>query len=81
MSRLPSKTSRLIGSATTASEGVVDASELALTPAYRPGQRLETVPGLVVTVHSGEGTERAITQGLISPFGDIAPTQIVPSCR
>ncbi len=45
----------LIGSATTASEGVVDASELALTPAYRPGQLLETVPGLVVTVHSGEG--------------------------
>ena len=45
----------LIGSATTASEGVVDAGELALTPAYRPGQLLETVPGLVVTVHSGEG--------------------------
>ncbi len=45
----------LIGSATTASEGVVDASELALMPAYRPGQLLETVPGLVVTVHSGEG--------------------------
>ena len=45
----------LIGSATTASEGVVDASELALTPAYRSGQLLETVPGLVVTVHSGEG--------------------------
>jgi hypothetical protein len=45
----------LIGSATTASEGVIDAGELALTPAYRPGQLLETVPGLVVTVHSGEG--------------------------
>jgi TonB dependent receptor/TonB-dependent Receptor Plug Domain len=45
----------LIGSATTASEGLVDAGELALTPAYRPGQLLETVPGLVVTVHSGEG--------------------------
>ena len=34
---------------------MVDAGELALTPAYRPGQLLETVPGLVVTVHSGEG--------------------------
>jgi len=45
----------LIGSATTASEGLVDAGELALTPAYRPGQLLETVPGLVVTLHSGEG--------------------------
>jgi len=26
-----------------------------LTPAYRPGQLLETVPGLQVTSHSGEG--------------------------
>ncbi len=46
---------RLIGSATTASEGVVVNDELALAPVYRPGQLLETVPGLVVTVHSGEG--------------------------
>ena len=46
---------KLIGIATTASEGVVVNDELALTPAYRPGQLLETVPGLVVTLHSGEG--------------------------
>jgi outer membrane receptor protein involved in Fe transport len=46
---------RLIGSATTASEGVVVNDELALLPAYRPGQLLETVPGLDVTSHSGEG--------------------------
>lgn len=39
----------------TASEGIVDARELQLTPAYRPGQLLETVPGLIVTLHSGEG--------------------------
>jgi len=45
----------LIGTATTASEGVVVNDELALTPAFRPGQLLETVPGLVVTSHSGEG--------------------------
>ena len=45
----------LIGTATTASEGVVVNDELALLPAYRPGQLLETVPGLVVTLHSGEG--------------------------
>src|SRR5579884_1948728 len=45
----------LIGTATTASEGVVVASELALTPAFRPGALLETVPGLTVTSHSGEG--------------------------
>ncbi len=46
---------RLIGIATSASEGVVVNEELALTPAYRPGQLLETVPGLDVTSHSGEG--------------------------
>jgi hypothetical protein len=45
----------LIGNATTASQGVVVNSEITLTPAYRPGQALETVPGLDVTTHSGEG--------------------------
>jgi outer membrane receptor protein involved in Fe transport len=45
----------LLGRASTASEGVVDDQELQLTPAYRPGQLLETVPGLIVTLHSGEG--------------------------
>lgn len=45
----------LLGSATTASEGVVADEEIQLLPAYRPGQILETVPGLIVTLHSGEG--------------------------
>ena len=45
----------LLGTAETASEGVVADEELQLLPAYRPGQLLETVPGLVVTLHSGEG--------------------------
>src|SRR5580698_2725695 len=45
----------LIGTATTASQGVVVNDELTLAPAYRPGQVLETVPGLDVTIHSGEG--------------------------
>jgi len=45
----------LLGTATSASQGVVDDQEIQLTPAYRPGQLLETVPGLTVTLHSGEG--------------------------
>lgn len=45
----------LLGTAATASEGVVDDQELQLAPEYRPGQLLETVPGLIVTLHSGEG--------------------------
>jgi len=45
----------LLGTADTASVGVVADEEIQLTPAYRPGQFLETVPGLIVTLHSGEG--------------------------
>ena len=45
----------LLGTATTASEGVVDNEEIQLTPVYRPGQILETIPGVTVTSHSGEG--------------------------
>jgi len=46
---------KFLGTASTASEGMVDDQELQLTPQYRPGQLLETVPGLIVTLHSGEG--------------------------
>lgn len=45
----------LLGSAATASQGTITPEELELRPVYRVGQLLETVPGLVVTVHSGEG--------------------------
>jgi len=45
----------LLGTADSASVGVVADEEIQLTPAYRPGQILETVPGLIVTLHSGEG--------------------------
>ena len=45
----------LIGEATTASEGHISQQEVALRPIYRPGQLFESIPGLVVTIHSGEG--------------------------
>ncbi|MBV8404806.1 MAG: TonB-dependent receptor [Gammaproteobacteria bacterium] len=45
----------LLGTVSSASEGVVAQQEIQLAPAYRPGQILETVPGLIVTLHSGEG--------------------------
>ncbi len=45
----------LMGVAATASQGAVTQKELELRPVYRPGQLLETTPGLVVTSHSGEG--------------------------
>jgi outer membrane cobalamin receptor len=45
----------LLGTASSASVGQIIDEELQLTPQYRPGQLLETVPGLIVTLHSGEG--------------------------
>jgi outer membrane cobalamin receptor len=45
----------LLGEALTASQGSITKEEVDLRPIYRIGQLYETVPGLVVTVHSGEG--------------------------
>ena len=45
----------LVGAASTSSSGVVGQDRLEARPAYRPADILETVPGLVVTQHSGEG--------------------------
>ncbi|WP_018076014.1 TonB-dependent receptor [Novosphingobium nitrogenifigens] len=45
----------LLGQAGTASQGSVSREEIALRPIYRPGQLFESIPGLVVTIHSGEG--------------------------
>ena len=45
----------LVGVATTASQGSLTQQEVELRPIYRPGQIFESIPGLVVTVHSGEG--------------------------
>lgn len=45
----------LIGSANSASEGRVGSADLRRRPITREGELLETVPGLIVTQHSGEG--------------------------
>ncbi len=45
----------LIGLADAASEGAVTAKQLEGRPLLRPGEVLETVPGLVISQHSGEG--------------------------
>ena len=44
-----------LGSADAASQGSVSPRQLQEFPAYRPGEYLETVPGLILTQHSGEG--------------------------
>lgn len=45
----------LLGSATTASQGHITQQEIGLRPITRPGELFESIPGLVVTIHSGEG--------------------------
>ncbi len=45
----------LLGVANTATEGTVLREQLEKRTVYRPGELLETVPGLIVTQHSGEG--------------------------
>jgi TonB-dependent Receptor Plug Domain len=45
----------LVGIAGSASEGVVDQDEIASRPILRPGEVLETVPGMIITQHAGGG--------------------------
>ena len=45
----------LVGVASAASEGAITAAQLAVRPVNRATEILETVPGLVVSQHSGEG--------------------------
>jgi outer membrane receptor for ferrienterochelin and colicin len=45
----------LTGVADSATEGTVTAKQLANRPLLRPAEVLETIPGMVVTQHSGDG--------------------------
>ena len=45
----------LVGVASAASEGAITAAQLAVRPVNRATEILETVPGLVISQHSGEG--------------------------
>lgn len=45
----------LIGVADSATQGTVGAAQLAERPTLRPGEVLETVPGVIITQHAGGG--------------------------
>ncbi len=45
----------LVGIASAASQGAITADQLEARPAMRAGEVLETVPGMIVSQHSGEG--------------------------
>ncbi|MGI4880872.1 MAG: TonB-dependent receptor plug domain-containing protein, partial [Janthinobacterium lividum] len=45
----------MLGKAATASQGTITQKEVELRPMFRASQLFESIPGLVVTIHSGEG--------------------------
>jgi hypothetical protein len=45
----------LVGVAQSASQGAITARQLEVRPIMRQGEVLETVPGVIITQHSGEG--------------------------
>ena len=49
------RSNSLLGRANAASEGVVGPRQLERRPILRPGELLETVPGVIITQHSGSG--------------------------
>lgn len=49
------RASDMVGVADSASEGVTGRQELEERPILRPGELLETVPGVIITQHSGSG--------------------------
>ncbi len=49
------RTTNLVGVADAASQGLVGQAQIAARPLLRVGEVLETVPGLIVTQHSGSG--------------------------
>jgi hypothetical protein len=52
---VPDPAANLVGIAASASQGAITAAQLEVRPTLRAGEVLETVPGLIVSQHSGEG--------------------------
>jgi outer membrane receptor protein involved in Fe transport len=52
---ISAKRAELVGKVQSASQGTVTRLQLEMRPVLRTGELLETVPGLVVTQHSGNG--------------------------
>ena len=52
---IPNPAENLVGIATSASQGAINAAQLEVRPIMRAGEVLETVPGMIVSQHSGEG--------------------------
>jgi hypothetical protein len=57
----------LVGIALSASQGAITAQQLDARPIMRTGEVLETVPGVVISQHSGEGKATSPTSASITP--------------
>ena len=67
-----------LGSSDAASQGVVYSKTIEDQPFLRPGEVLETVPGLVVTQHSGEGkANQYFLRGYNLDHGTTSPLQLM----
>ncbi|WP_083518302.1 TonB-dependent receptor [Dechloromonas denitrificans] len=68
----------LTGIADSANEGTVTAKQLANRPLLRPAEVLETVPGMIVTQHSGDGkANQYFLRGFNLDHGSDFATQIM----
>ena len=68
----------LAGVADSATEGTVTAKQLANRPLLRPAEALETVPGMVVTQHSGDGkANQYFLRGFNLDHGSDFATQVM----
>jgi hypothetical protein len=52
---VPEPAENLVGVALSASQGAITSKQLDVRPFMRQGEVLETVPGVIITQHSGEG--------------------------
>jgi hypothetical protein len=55
LAELENPAENIVGVAAASSEGAITAAQLETRPIGRPAEVLETVPGLVISQHSGEG--------------------------
>jgi hypothetical protein len=55
IAELDAPAENLVGIASASSEGAITAAQLAVRPTNRAAEILETVPGMIISQHSGEG--------------------------
>jgi hypothetical protein len=55
LAELENPAENIVGVATASSEGAITAAQVQTRPLSRPAEVLETVPGMIISQHSGEG--------------------------